>query len=347
MDINRKKALHIGKENNCEHFNKRDSDGLLKDRLLALKRHEEGRELKELRVLRNSKEVRGVARSVQEKVKGELKPLAEAPSITQQYCQAYGGGVVAQSEEERAVLGPFLNAHDIDKQLRARMLDWMIEVTSSYKFTAKTYFASVELMDRYFKAEEARLPITRLHIIGVVSMLVATKMDEVFPLKVKTVYEKIVHKKIDKRDLVEMEARLVAKLDFALNVWSFHDLALLKLHDACPARSEDALRELELLCEYIGKFVVFNYELFSHYDAVVLSEALLRAAFRVFGAEKARLLAGERAVERELSKDAMVCLELIFDTMRTFKSTFKSISNIYKFTEPACVEQVEAFLRNH
>jgi hypothetical protein len=70
-----------------------------------------------------------------------------------------------------------LIAHDIDKNLRGRMLDWMIEVTSSYKFTPKTYFASVYLMDRYFKAEEQRLPITRLHIIGVVAMLIATKMD--------------------------------------------------------------------------------------------------------------------------------------------------------------------------
>jgi hypothetical protein len=80
---------------------------------------------------------------------------------------------------------------------------------------------------------------------------------------------------------------------------------------------------------------------------VVLSDALLRATFRVFGPEKAKLLLGERVVERELSKDTMVCLELIFDTIRGFKSTFKSISNIYKFTEPACVEQVEAFLKNH
>ena len=102
MDINRKKTLHIGKENNCEHFNKKDNDGLAKDRLLALKRHHDGGEgrageLRELRVLRNSKEVRGAARSVQEKAKAELRPLVEVPTITQQYCQAYGSGVVAQS----------------------------------------------------------------------------------------------------------------------------------------------------------------------------------------------------------------------------------------------------------
>ena len=84
------------------------------------------------------------------------------------------------------------------------MLDWMIEVTSSYKLGHKTYFTGVQLMDRYFKAEDQRLPITKLHIIGVVTMLIATKMDEVFPLKIKTVHEKIVHKKIDKREIVDM-----------------------------------------------------------------------------------------------------------------------------------------------
>lgn len=30
------------------------------------------------------------------------------------------------------------------------MLDWMIEVTSSYKFNNKTYFAGINIMDRYF-----------------------------------------------------------------------------------------------------------------------------------------------------------------------------------------------------
>ncbi len=114
MEINRKKTLHVGKENNCEHFNKKDSDTLAKDRLFALKRHHElavvgvaggererererERGDRELRVLRNSKEVRGAARSVVEKVKSELKPLVEPSSNTQQYCQTYGSGVVAQS----------------------------------------------------------------------------------------------------------------------------------------------------------------------------------------------------------------------------------------------------------
>ena len=41
---------------------------------------------------------------------------------------------------------------------------------------------------------------------------------------------------------------------------------------------------------------MFNYELFNHYDGAVLSEALLRAAFRVFGNDKLRILLGEKAL---------------------------------------------------
>ena len=37
----------------------------------------------------------------------------------------------------------FLQGHQITSSLRARMLDWMVEVTESYKFSPKTYFAGV------------------------------------------------------------------------------------------------------------------------------------------------------------------------------------------------------------
>ncbi len=57
------------------------------------------------------------------------------------------------------------------------MLDWMVEVMKSYKFGNKTYFSGVEIMDRYFSKCKNSIPITELHITGVASMFVATKME--------------------------------------------------------------------------------------------------------------------------------------------------------------------------
>jgi hypothetical protein len=56
------------------------------------------------------------------------------------------------------------------------MLDWMVEVTTSYKFSHKTYFDGVSLLDRYFEAEQESLSPSRLHLIGVQCMLIASKM---------------------------------------------------------------------------------------------------------------------------------------------------------------------------
>lgn len=82
------------------------------------------------------------------------------------------------------------------------MLDWMVEVTCSYKFTEKGYFDSVYLMDRYFEKETNCLQANQLHIVGVTSMLIASKISELNPLKIKTVFEKIAHRKLPLNDLL-------------------------------------------------------------------------------------------------------------------------------------------------
>lgn len=49
---------------------------------------------------------------------------------------------------------------------------------------------------------------------------------------------------------------------------------------------------MEKICELLGKFVVFNYELYAHYDSWTLSEALIKGALKVYGIEKIRSLFG-------------------------------------------------------
>lgn len=41
--------------------------------------------------------------------------------------------------------------HKITPALRARMVDWMIEVLTNFKCDDQTFFLSVSLLDRYFK----------------------------------------------------------------------------------------------------------------------------------------------------------------------------------------------------
>jgi len=45
----------------------------------------------------------------------------------------------------------FLEPHAITPNLRAKMVDWVIEVLSSYKMNEDSFFRSVKIMDSFLK----------------------------------------------------------------------------------------------------------------------------------------------------------------------------------------------------
>lgn len=103
-----------------------------------------------------------------------LNPTPECQSIanTRDAVKLYGD----EWKGSDSPLGRFLRGHKIDGYLRGRMLDWMVEVTASYKFSPKGYFAAVDLMDRYFALKEESIQPQQLHVTGVVAMQLASKM---------------------------------------------------------------------------------------------------------------------------------------------------------------------------
>ena len=108
-------------------------------------------------------------------------------SINSQFLKEYGCSILDKAQNKQT-LGDFLLNHEIDAHLRAKMLDWMIQVASTYKFNHHSYFYSTLLMDRYFQKEKKSLTTSKLHKIGVAALHIASKMNEVYPLKIKTVY---------------------------------------------------------------------------------------------------------------------------------------------------------------
>ena len=44
-----------------------------------------------------------------------------------------------------------LDSHNISKEYRTKMVDWMVEVTTSFKCTIRTYFLAVAIFDTYLR----------------------------------------------------------------------------------------------------------------------------------------------------------------------------------------------------
>jgi len=57
--------------------------------------------------------------------------------------------------EEDEIMGAArepLIGHNVTKEYRTKMIDWMIEVCTSFKFCKRTYFLAVAILDKYFIA---------------------------------------------------------------------------------------------------------------------------------------------------------------------------------------------------
>ena len=125
-----------------------------------------------------------------------------------------------------------LERHQITKPLRARMIDWMIEVLTNFRCDDQTFFIAVSLMDRFFKGTPQHLEVSHLHAIGVTAMFLSSKFEDIQPLKMVTVYEKIAHQKIEIQKVKSLELEILKVCDYKLHAPSILDFLKDYLHEA-------------------------------------------------------------------------------------------------------------------
>ena len=69
-------------------------------------------------------------------------------------------------------------------------------------------------MDRFFSESEKQMSGSDLHLTGVVSMFIASKYEEVIPLLMKTIINKIGHNKFDIKSIEQRELEILTALGF-------------------------------------------------------------------------------------------------------------------------------------
>ena len=58
--------------------------------------------------------------------------------------------------------------------------------------------------------------VSELHITGVTAMFLASKYEDIYPLKMKTVFEKIGHKRIQVEDIKKQELKILQGCDYLI-----------------------------------------------------------------------------------------------------------------------------------
>ena len=72
------------------------------------------------------------------------------------------------------------------------------------------------MIDRYFKAKAEIREVSDLHIIGVTTMFIASKYEDIYPLKMKMVFEKIAHKKLPIEKIKDLELDILKVIAYRI-----------------------------------------------------------------------------------------------------------------------------------
>ena len=92
-----------------------------------------------------------------------------------------------------------MDFHQISEENRARIIDWMVQVFRALKVSSySTFFSAVTILDKYFLAkwqQQISLGPESLYLIGMTSVLISSKLEDVEAIRMRTLLEKAGHGK--------------------------------------------------------------------------------------------------------------------------------------------------------
>ena len=71
----------------------------------------------------------------------------------------------------------------INKSMRAILVDWLDEVAEEYHLVTETLYLTVNYIDRFLSSEVIIDP-SKLQLVGVACLLIASKIEEIYPPEV-------------------------------------------------------------------------------------------------------------------------------------------------------------------
>lgn len=125
---------------------------------------------------------------------------------------------IAKRDREQKVEPRFLaKQSDINGKMRGILVDWLVDVSVKFKLLPETFFAAVNLLDRFL--ERRQVQRTRLQLVGVTCLMVMAKFEEIYPPSVRD-FVCVCDRAYSQEELLDMEAEVLQALQFDLAVTS-------------------------------------------------------------------------------------------------------------------------------
>ncbi|XP_044162444.1 G2/mitotic-specific cyclin-B3 isoform X1 [Bufo gargarizans] len=169
-------------------------------------------------------------------------------SLDDPFCSSeYAEDIFAymHKREEKFVLSNYMESQkDISKEMRAILVDWMVEVQENFELNHETLYLAVKLVDHYLAVSV--IVREKLQLIGSTTVLIASKFEERCPPCLDD-FLYICDDAYKKEELIAMEMDILQKLNFDINIPVPY--RFLRRFGKCAHASMETLTLARYICE--------------------------------------------------------------------------------------------------
>ncbi|BFY97698.1 hypothetical protein BsWGS_00738 [Bradybaena similaris] len=176
-----------------------------------------------------------------------------------------------QLEKKYSIRQNLLEGTDVTGKMRAILIDWLCQVHSRFHLLQETMYLTVSIIDRYLQAKPCSR--TRLQLVGVTAMLLASKYEEMYAPEVAD-FVYITDYAYTKKDVRDMEQDILHTLDFSFG----RPLCLHFLRRNSKAGQVDATKHT--LAKYLMELAMVEYDM-AHIRPSYIAAAALHLAMRI------------------------------------------------------------------
>jgi hypothetical protein len=116
-----------------------------------------------------------------------------------------------------------LKQPEINKKMRAILVDWLWEVHSKWRLAPESMFLAVSIIDRFLSMQVATRPL--LQLVGITALLLATKHEEPWSPDIDQIV-RITDNAYSRAQVLRMESFILSALNFRLSApTAFHFLS--------------------------------------------------------------------------------------------------------------------------
>ncbi|XP_029301296.1 LOW QUALITY PROTEIN: G2/mitotic-specific cyclin-B1 [Cottoperca gobio] len=179
-----------------------------------------------------------------------------------------------QLEVEQNVRLTYLQGQEVTGNMRAILIDWLVQVSLKFRLLQETMYMTVGIIDRYL--QDHPVPKKQLQLVGVTAMFLASKYEEMYPPEISD-FAYVTDKAYTTLQIRDMEMSILRVLKFQLG----RPLPLQFLRRA--SKIYEVTAEQHTLAKYLLELTMVDYEMV-HFPPSMMACAALALTLKILDA---------------------------------------------------------------